>query len=76
VTDSEETVAADITVLSGGPDPVELAAITAVLAGVLDELAEEQGRRQLAGPSAWERSQRGLRQTVTPGHGQWRGFSA
>ena len=76
MTDVQPTVAPDISVLAGDPDEREFAAIAAVLSGVLDELAAEQGRRELAGPSAWERSQRALRGPLTPGHGQWRGFSA
>ena len=70
-----EVVETDIAVISGNPDTDELAAVTAVLAEVLDELAAEQGRRELAGPSAWARSQRGIRPPVQPGHGAWRSFS-
>lgn len=73
---ADGAVEAGISVLSGLPDVDEVAAVTAVLAGVLEELAEEQGRRQLAGTSAWARSQRPLRSTLVPGHGHWRGFSA
>ena len=70
-----EVVEADITVISGNPDVEELAAVTAVLSEVLDELAAEQGRRELAGPSAWARSQRGIRPPIQPGPGAWRTFS-
>jgi hypothetical protein len=70
-----EIVETDLTVISGNPDVEELAAVTAVLAEVLDELAAEQGRREQAGPSAWARSQRGIRPPVQPGHGAWRTFS-
>jgi hypothetical protein len=70
-----EVVETDIAVISGNPDADELAAVTAVLAEVLDELAAEQGRRELAGPSAWARSQRGIRPPVQPGPGAWRSFS-
>ena len=66
----------DIVVLSGNPDALETAAISAVIAGVLEELAEEQGRMEAAGPSAWAKSQRPVRKPVHPGHGEWRGFSA
>jgi hypothetical protein len=77
VTDEEaEVVEADLEVISGRPDGQELAAVTAVLAAVLDELAQEQGRRQLAMPSAWGRSQRTVRAPLTPGPGAWRSFSA
>ncbi len=65
---------ADIAVLSGNPDPLELAAVTAVLEAALGELAEENGRREPGGPSAWERSQRTVRTPIHPGPGAWRGF--
>jgi Acyl-CoA carboxylase epsilon subunit len=69
-----EVVEADLTVISGNPDPEELAAVTAVLAGVLDELAAEQGKREQAATSAWARSQRAVRTPLTPGPGAWRSF--
>jgi hypothetical protein len=71
----EDSIPADIEVLSGKPDEREMAAITAVLAGVLEELADEQGRRELAATSAWSRSQRTLRAPLHPGTGVWRSFS-
>jgi hypothetical protein len=70
-----DIVETDIAVISGNPDADELAAVTAVLAEVLDELAAEQGRRELNGPSAWAKSQRGIRTPVQPGPGAWRSFS-
>jgi Acyl-CoA carboxylase epsilon subunit len=70
-----EIVDADIAVLSGSPDAEDLAAVTAVLAAVLDELAVEEGRREQAGPSAWSRSQRGINEPIQPGNGAWRSFS-
>jgi len=72
----ENGLAPQIIVVSGGPDAAEMAAVTAVLSGVLDELAAEQGRRKLQGPSAWERSQRGLRTPLQPGSGSWQAFGA
>jgi Acyl-CoA carboxylase epsilon subunit len=69
------TVGTDLTVIGGNPDAEDLAAVTAVLAGLLDELAAEQGRRTLASSSAWARSQRTLRAPVAPGPGAWRSFS-
>jgi hypothetical protein len=70
-----ELVETDVVVLSGNPDVEDLAALTAVLAEVLDELAAEQGRRESAATSAWARSQRGVRGTLQPGQGAWRSFS-
>ncbi|CAN5555330.1 hypothetical protein BH09ACT4_BH09ACT4_17610 [soil metagenome] len=62
--------APDIRILAGDPDAAEIAAITAVLTTVLDELAGEQRRRQSAGTSAWQRSQRGVRTPLV--RGAWR----
>jgi hypothetical protein len=73
--DDDPAVRPDIAVLAGNPDEAELAAVTAVLAEVLEELAEEQGRRDLSGVSAWDRSRRSLRTPLAPGPGAWRGFS-
>jgi hypothetical protein len=72
---SHDVVKADLVVLSGNPDTDELAAVTAVLAGVLDELAAEQGKREQAVTSAWARSQKAVRTPLTPGPGAWRSFS-
>ncbi len=71
----DETVEADLDVISGSPTTADMAAITAVLAGVLEELAAEQGRRQQAVPSAWARSQRGVRVPIQAGVGAWRSFN-
>jgi aryl-alcohol dehydrogenase-like predicted oxidoreductase len=70
-----ELVEADILVRSGNPDVEELAALTAVLSEALTELAAEQGRREAAVTSAWARSQRSVRATISPGPGAWRSFS-
>jgi hypothetical protein len=72
---THDVVEADIEVISGNPDADELAAVTAVLAGVLDELAAEQGKREQAVTSAWARSQRAVRAPLTPAPGAWRSFS-
>jgi hypothetical protein len=71
-----EEATVDIEILAGNPDETDLAAITAVLAGVLEELAEEQGRlQQASGQSAWERSQRAVRDPIYAQPGAWRSFS-
>lgn len=62
-------------VLSGSPTPEELAAVTAVLETLLHEQVESDRHGELAGQSAWQRSQRGLRTTMAPGYGAWRSFS-
>ena len=68
-------VEADVEILAGSPDATDMAAVTAVLAGVLEELAAEQGRRQQAATSAWERSQRTVRDPIYAQNGSWRSFS-
>jgi hypothetical protein len=70
-----DIVEADIAVISGNPTDSDLAAVTAVLAGVLEELAAEQGKREHAVQSAWSRSQRAVREPLVPGAGAWRSFS-
>jgi hypothetical protein len=72
----KEAIEADFRVLGGNPDASDLAAITAVLTGVLEELAAARGALEHVGPSAWERSQRVLREPLKPGPGAWRSFSA
>jgi hypothetical protein len=66
----------DIAVTGGNPSATEIAAATAVLTGVLQELAGELGKRDAVGPTAWQRSQRPIRRPVHAGPGMWRGFSA
>jgi hypothetical protein len=60
----------DIRIMSGNPDAEEIAAVTAVVAAALDELGGEQRRRQSAGPSGWQRSQRAVRAPLV--RGAWR----
>jgi hypothetical protein len=74
-TDVADVVETDLAIISGNPDTEELAALTAVLTEVLDELAAEQGRRQNSVPDAWARSQRDVRGPIQPGPGAWRSFS-
>lgn len=64
--DESARPAADIRILSGDPTPEELAAVTAVLAAALDQLAAEHRRRDSA-TSGWERSVRAPRAALTPG---------
>ena len=71
MTDSSPSV---IRITGGHPSDEEIAALTAVLTAALDELAGDHRRRQRLTPSAWERSQRGVRTPLTPG--TWRTFGA
>jgi hypothetical protein len=77
VSGSEPQDAAEaITVLGGDPTPLELAAVTSVIASMLDEARDDdESRVARGGQSAWQRSQRQLRGALVPGYGAWRGFS-
>jgi hypothetical protein len=63
----------DFQVVRGNPTPAELAAVTAVLAAVIEEetAAEESAGRERR--SAWELTQRTLRGDLGPAG--WRSFS-
>ena len=52
----------------------EVAAVTAVLHGALEELAASEEANAGRRVSAWERSQRAVRGTLSPGAGKWRSF--
>jgi len=65
----------DLRIISGSPTPEELAALTAVLAAVVDELADGEARSLRPPVTAWQRSQRSLRRPLAPGFGAWRSFS-
>jgi hypothetical protein len=69
---SAGALAAGIRVTSGSPTPVELAAVTAVVVAAVEELAQEDRRRDVARPSAWERSRRGVRRPLV--RGAWSTF--
>ncbi|MET4782104.1 acyl-CoA carboxylase subunit epsilon [Glaciihabitans sp. UYNi722] len=76
MTDERADAAAPVFAVTGGnPTPAELAAVTAVLGAVFEQLSDE-GVRDDRTPSAWQRSQRPIRGNLTPGAGAWRGFSA
>ena len=64
--------ASRIRVTTGSPTPVEVAAVTAVVAAALEHLAEEDRRREIPAPTAWERSRRGVRRRLV--RGDWRHF--
>jgi len=65
----------DLRIISSGATPEEIAAVTAVLHGALDELAAEAAPQSAAIVSAWQRSQRAVRSPLSPGTGAWRSFS-
>ena len=66
--------ATEFTVIAGHPTPAELAAVTAVITSVIEDLEDDQ-RAERPRVSAWQRSQRGVRAPMNPGAGAWRSFS-
>ena len=73
---SEVDPTPDIRIVGGSPSTEEIAATTAVLDAVLEELAAEHGRVKLNGQSGWTLSQRPIRQMTGLPSGGWRNFSA
>ena len=69
------TAKPDLRIVSSGADPDDVAAVSAVVQAALDELAAGLEVEGGVGQSAWQRSQRGVRGTITPGAGAWRSFS-
>jgi phage-related protein len=65
----------DLRILSKGAAAGDVAAVTAVLRNALDELAAGLELDEDPAVSAWGRSQRPIRGTITRGRGAWRGFS-
>jgi len=66
----------ELAFVTPGVTPAEVAAVTAVLRGLLREESDDRRTAPERGQSAWQVSQRGIRAPLTPGHGRWRGFSA
>jgi hypothetical protein len=64
--------APDIRVTSGNPTAEELAALTAVLSAAIDAAAGVRRRAAQQGSTAWQRSQRDVRQPLT--RGAWTTF--
>ncbi len=62
----------EIRILGGKATAEEIAAVTAVLAGALDELAGASRRSNETGRTAWQVSQRDVRMPLR--HGAWRNF--
>ncbi len=65
----------DIRIERGAPTAQELAAVTAVITGIVDELSTSESTRAALTTSAWQRAQRPVRSPLTPGAGVWRSFS-
>jgi len=71
----EGEASAEVTILAGNPSAAELAAITAVVTALAEELSDDALLELGNGQSAWQRSQRALRSPLLPGPGAWRSFS-
>ncbi|MFC6354772.1 acyl-CoA carboxylase subunit epsilon [Luethyella okanaganae] len=63
----------EICFVTRGVTQEEVAAVTAVLSGMLQTESDLRSRPD-RGQSAWQRSQRGVRSPIVPGHGAWRSF--
>ncbi|TQL48674.1 acyl-CoA carboxylase epsilon subunit-like protein [Homoserinimonas aerilata] len=74
--DAPATVAPVVAIVGGNPSAAEVAAVTAVVTAAIDELASAGDDGPEPQPSAWSRSQRGIRTPMHPGAGAWRGFTA
>jgi hypothetical protein len=61
-------------IVSTGATDQEIAAVSAVLQTALAELAAAQSPHDGPVVSAWQRSQRGMREPLVPGPGAWRSF--
>ncbi|MDO9395879.1 MAG: acyl-CoA carboxylase subunit epsilon [Herbiconiux sp.] len=64
-----------IRVLTRSVTAEELAAVTAVLEAAAEEELDSLEPELHIAPSAWERSQRTLREPLHPGAGVWRSFA-
>ena len=71
-----DAAAADLRIVSGGASPEDVAAVIAVLRGALDELAAANDAGVAPVISAWQRSQKPIRTSISPAPGVWRAFSA
>jgi len=72
VTDDAVDYAARLRITSGEPTDVEVAAVTAVVAAVLEQLAGEEHVQAPSPASGWERHRRSIRRPLT--RGDWRSF--
>jgi hypothetical protein len=73
--DATGVAPASFSVVAGDPTPAELAAVTAVVSALLEEIASDHAAAAAPVVSAWRRSQRAIRTPITRGIDSWRGFS-
>ncbi len=70
-TDGAAAPEALLRVVSGQPTPTELAAVAAVIEGIVAESASSRREATDAGPGAWEQSQRPTAVPIVPSRGAW-----
>jgi hypothetical protein len=73
--ESDEVDRSRLTFVTTGLSAVEVSAVSAVLGGLLQAESDSLRVTLPSGQNAWHQSQRALRTPLTPGSGQWRGFS-
>jgi hypothetical protein len=71
---SDESVGVDIRFESDGATATEIAAVTAVITGIVAELAAAESVHAYTPPTAWQHNQRPMRTPINPGPGVWRSF--
>ena len=64
-----------LSIVSGNPTASEIAAVTAVIVSLLEEIEDEAQLDAARRMSPWQRSQRAVRAPLTPGYGAWRNFT-
>jgi hypothetical protein len=70
------TPTADLIFLTRGVTPVEAAAVSAVLQGLLREETDSLRAAPTGVQSAWQAGQRAIRPDFVSGRGRWNGFRA
>lgn len=72
---TEATVAETLQVVSGSPNSEELATVIAVLQAALAEAEQSKTTAKASAKTSWSKGGAQLRNTITPGPGQWRASS-
>jgi hypothetical protein len=75
LTAEPDATSALFSVSAGNPTAAELAAITAVVEGMVDELESSRRTAKLTGPNGWELSVRPVAVNIVPSRGAWSRFS-
>lgn len=62
-------------ILAGNPTTEELAAVTAVMIAMVEDVGSTRFEDSRVAANAWQRSQRPIREMIIPAAGAWRGFT-